>query len=99
MAVGKEGLKDVTYGVVEENDYKTISFMTEPEGWNTSADDVKYLSSFQPSAAKVVRFGDKLLGSYNSDITTQVFYHRIIISSVETKTSGQSNEKKKIFNS
>ena len=94
MAEGKEGLKDVTYGVVEENDYETISFMTEPEGWNTSADDVKYLCSFQPSAAKVARSGDKILGLYNSDITSQVFYHRKIISSVEIKTWGQPNETK-----
>ena len=86
MAEGTEGLKDVTYGVVEENDYETISFMTEPEGWSTSADDVKYLCSFQPSAAKVARSGDKILGLYNSDITSQVFYHRKIISSVEIKT-------------
>ena len=73
MATEKEGLKDVTYGVVGESDYETISIMTDSEGWNTSSEDVKYLCSFQPSAAKVARSGDKLLGVYNYDITAKVW--------------------------
>ena len=91
MATKKEGSKDVTYGVVEESDYETISIMTDSEGWNTSTEDVKYLCSFLPAAAKVARSGDKLLGVYHYDITAEVWTiflatdHQIIISSREIK--------------
>ena len=56
---------EVTYHAAEQCDDQGISDLCTSVGWNTSPEDVKYLRSFQPSAANVARCGGTTIGGFS----------------------------------
>ena len=56
---------EVTYHAAEQCDDQRLSDLCRSEGWNASPKDVKYLRSFQPSAANVARCGGTTIGRFS----------------------------------
>ena len=62
---------EVTYHGADQCDYQRISDLCASEGWNTSPEEAKYLSSFLPNAAQVARSGDTTIGRFQYEVESE----------------------------